>query len=135
MIKRRSNVPRAPLRWSILVAAREFCLDRQTLTRRLAEGGFDTGPDGMWSTAQVARAVAGGDIHHERLRETRARAQHVELKNLRMQNELLPAAEVFEALEKLFVVLRQEVLGRSDLSEDAKRSLLSHLAEFKQPGK
>jgi hypothetical protein len=101
----------------------------------LSQENIEAGPDGLWSTKQIFNSLIGGDINAERLREVRARSKNLELKNQEMQNELIPAGEVYSGLEQLFSVLKGEILSNGDLSTDAKNSLLSHLAEFKAPRK
>jgi hypothetical protein len=129
----KTNVERN-LRWSLHSASREFQMDRETIARRLSEANQEVGSDGLYSSMQLLAAFMGGDIRQEKLRETRARALRLELQNAKEQNRSLNAEEVYQGLERLFVTLKQEVLG-SALSPDAQRSLLSHLAEYKAPGK
>jgi hypothetical protein len=131
--KHKTNVPRNPLRWSLLRAATEFGIDRQTLGKRLQDAGQEVGGDGLFGSAQLASAFVGGDIHAERLRETRARALRLELHNSEKQNKTIPAELVYECVSRLLATLKQEILG-SGLSEHEKRSLLTHMSEFRAPG-
>lgn len=83
---------------------------------------------------QLYAGLIGGDIRAEKLRETRARALRLELANAEKQNRSLNAEEVYAGLERLLLTLKQEILG-SSLSSPEQRSLLSHLAEYRAPGK
>jgi hypothetical protein len=131
----RSNIDKNPLRWSLLAAERELGHDKAYFHSRLVESNQECGPDGLWSSRQIFNSLLGGDINAEKLRTERARARNLELKNQEMENLLIPASEVYSGLEQLFAVLKAEILGNSNLDDDAKNSLLSHLSEFKAPRK
>jgi phage terminase Nu1 subunit (DNA packaging protein) len=129
MAKVSHNIPKDPLRWPILRASSEFKLDRLTLTRRLTAAGIEPAEDGCFSTSEIVSAIIGGDHAAERLRLTREKADETALANAKTRGEYLEAGEVARELESLFCVLKQEIAGNPDLSQAAKESLLSHLAQ------
>jgi hypothetical protein len=120
-----------PIRWSLNRACAEFAINRKTIERRLVEGNIIAGEDRCYSTQQIMTAVIG-DIHGERLLKTRAERESIELKNARARKEWLSSVEVARSLEKVFTVIRQEILG-SVLPEDTRHSILSHLSEYTPP--
>ena len=133
-----SNLPRESLRWSIYKGAIEFGCDKSTLANKLTAAGINPGEDGCYTTCDLHSALSGGsvgDLRSERKRESKARADYLELKNAKLRGELLPAVQVKEALEDLFRHLRAEIMGASGHTNDEKRSLLNQLAGFKIPGK
>jgi phage terminase Nu1 subunit (DNA packaging protein) len=108
-------------------------MDRLTITQRLAEAGEEVGEDGLFSTVQLIAALTGGDIHKERLRETRARARNLELRNQEKEGKSLNAEQVHECISRFVATVKHELLA-SSLNEHEKRSLLIHLSEFRAPG-
>jgi hypothetical protein len=131
MQTRNTNCPTEPLRWSLKAICREFEVNRQTLQRRLTEARIIAGEDGLYSTHDVLAALSG-DLRQERLRKVKAEATNMGLRNQERRHELLEAKEVSRVLEATFQVMRAEILG-SAFSDEAKRSLLSHLADIEIP--
>ena len=134
MPKKHTNIPSESLRWSIPAAMREFGLDRKTLSKQLSDAGITPAEDGCLSTVQILNSFIGGDIKQQRLEESKARTELLRLKGKEYRGEIVDTKEMERALSNLFVFLRQEILGNSDLTDQAKKSLLSHLKEFKPPG-
>ena len=120
------------IRWTLHKACAEFAINRRTLERRLSESETVSGPDGCYSTLQIMTALTG-DIRAERLRKVREEADHIALKNAEARRELLPAKDLYRVLESTFTVIRQEIIG-SQLPEDTRNSILSHLVECEVPG-
>lgn len=126
------NIPNEKLRWSLVSACREFGVSRSTLTQRLSESGTQIGSDGLYSTRQIVDALTSG-LREQRLRKTREEANAIALKNEKMRREYLPADEVRLCLAQTVEFIRTSILA-SPLSEDTKRSILSHLDEIEIPG-
>jgi hypothetical protein len=110
-------------------AERETGITRKTLQNRLAAAEIQAGEDGLFTTQQILVAVAGADIRQERLREVRARATNMELRNAERERRLLPAASVYHVLSQVYEVMQAELLS-SNLPIDLRNSLMSHLAEI-----
>ena len=121
-----------PMRWGIRLASREFGTTPDTLRRRLIAANISAAEDETYSTAQIIAAVFG-DMAGERLGKVRAEREAVELKNARIKKDHLPASEIERAISKCFQFIRAEILGNSTLGFDEKRSLLSHLADYRPP--
>jgi hypothetical protein len=128
--KHHSNLPPNP-RWSLLVAEREFGVDRETIKKRLAALSTEPGADGCYSTLEIASGIYG-DIFGERLRKTRAEATHTELLNAAMEKKSLPSDDVYHALEIVFSTMKSEIMG-SGMPEHVIHSLLSQLSEIEIP--
>jgi hypothetical protein len=138
MAKSQSNISRDPLRWSIFKACKEFRCDKSTLAGKLTASGIKAGEDGFYSTHEIYSALSGNsssDIKAERLRECRERADNMELRNMKLRGELLPTAEVHQALAQAYLDIKSEILGYSDLSDEQKDSLLGRLSELEISGK
>lgn len=65
-LKRSAGRPSTLMRWTIEMAAREFGVDRKTMTKRLASASMESGADGRFSTVQVAKALFGGTLDEAR---------------------------------------------------------------------
>ena len=128
-----TNIGKTLLRWSTLAAEREFQVDRKTIAKRLSDAEISAGEDGLFKTTDIAGAIYGGDLHAERLRECRERADNLSLKNKELRGDVVDGQELRRSLENLFTFLRQEILGNQDLTDQAKKSLLSHLEEYRPP--
>jgi hypothetical protein len=111
---------------------REFGLDRKTLSKQLSDAGISPGEDGCLSTVQILSFI-GGDIKQQRLEESKARTELLRLKGKELRGEVVDGQELRRSLENLFTFLRQEILGNPDLTDQAKKSLLSHLEEYRPP--
>jgi hypothetical protein len=117
-----------PLRWSLDAAEIELGISRKTLQRRLADSEIVAAEDGYFTTTQLVTAISG-DYKAQKLRKLKAESQLIETKQAVLNKTFLPAATVERSLVQVFGVIKSEILGDSTLSEDAKRSLLSHLAD------
>jgi hypothetical protein len=132
----RTNIGQDPLKWSVLAGEREFQIDRKTIIKRLASAEMAPGEgDNLYSTKQIADAIYGGDLHSERLREIKERADGLALNNRQKRGELLPAKEVYSALAQVLHDLRGEILGNGRLTPDEKDSLLGRLSQIQITGK
>lgn len=127
----KTNIPPKKLKWTLKRAGVEFGFDPATIKRRLVASGAAPDADGCYGTLEIFNALAGGNIHAERLRECRERADNLELKNQQLRKELLPAGEVHQTLSQCFIDIKGEILGNGDLSLDQKESLLMRLARVK----
>jgi hypothetical protein len=128
-MKRQTNV-RSPLRFSIEAACVEFCINRKTLVRRLAETNtVPSAEDECYSTQQILIAISGGDLRSERLKLIRSQREHMDLVNAEHRRELSPKNEVYEMMSGTFHAMRGHILG-SGIPEEMKRSLLQSLADI-----
>jgi hypothetical protein len=114
-----------PMRWRINRAASEFRIDDETLSKRLKALGVTPGPDGMFCTYDIARA-ATGDLQRERIRETRHRANLLQLQEGKARGEMLDAEAVCQVWASYLVHVRQ-IVRHSELSEARKRDILEQL--------
>jgi hypothetical protein len=128
-----TNVPKNGLRWSINAIEAEWGVNRSTAKAKLAQTGQTPDENGFWTTVQVFNALTGGDIKEQRLREVRERADKLAIANARARDQFLDARDVRKNLEEVFAVMRSEILGNPDLTEEAQDSLLSHLSGYSMP--
>jgi len=68
------------MRWTLKSAAAEFGTTRETLKRGMRIAGIDE--DKTYATMDICRALFG-DLKGERIRETRARADLLEMESTR----------------------------------------------------
>ena len=115
----------ALLRWTVGMASAEFDLDPKTLRKRLRAAGITAGDDGRYSTAQLVQAVSG-DLRYEQTRETRARADRLEMELAKERGEVIHRERVFQFLENIFIAVKMKILG-SSLSELEKEKILNDL--------
>jgi hypothetical protein len=129
MGRRQTNIGPEQLRWSLDAAERETGTSKKTFQTRLRDAEIQPGADGLFSTKQILLGITGSDIRQERLREVKARATNMELRNAEREKLLLPASSVRHVLEQTFLVMQAELLG-SDLPIDLRNSLMSHLKDI-----
>jgi hypothetical protein len=119
---------KSPVRWSTDAACREFNTTAQTLRKGLNAADESPGLDRCYSTSQITAAVYG-DIHGERLRETKARANHWELKNGILRGDLLDRAALTRGLEHI-VLACAAIIQASTLTKTEKRDFLTNLSSW-----
>jgi len=111
-----------PIRWNVEAAGREFDWHFDTLKKKLIQAEQIPAADGSYSTKQICCALFG-DIASERLRKTREEADHMALKNAVLRCELLPKALITQAMENIFVTIRQ-LIEASSMSTIEKKDLM-----------
>jgi hypothetical protein len=89
---------KALIRWTVQRDSVEFGMHRDTLSKYLRREGIRPGPDGKYSTQEIVRAVYG-DLRTEHTRETRARADRLELELAKERRQVISAPRVLEFLE------------------------------------
>jgi hypothetical protein len=104
-------------------------MHRDTLTKYLRREGIHPGPDGKFSTQEIVKGVYG-DLRSEQVRETRARADRLELELARERKQVIPAPRVLSFLENVFVAVKMKILG-SSLSELEQEKILNDLVSLK----
>ena len=118
--------PFDPIRWTLERASREFGMDKKTLSGRVKRAGILPGPDGNWSTAQIAAAVFG-DLESERIRETRSKADLNEQKLATEQNRLVDRDDFARTWQDRFLSMVR-IIKSSKLSEDEQHAIQTELA-------
>lgn len=106
-------------------ASSEFCIDRRALARALSEAELAVGEDGKYSIRQIHLAVAG-NLEAEKIRETRHRANILEMEEAEKRGTLIEADVVGELGEKVFRAVKAGILA-SSLLPDEKDDLLKQL--------
>src|SRR6516165_12283604 len=117
------------LRWTVMRAAAEFGMHRDTLTKYLRREGIHPGPDGKFSTQEIVKGVYG-DLRSEQVRETRARADKLELELAKERQQVIPAPRVFQFLENIFVAVKAKITS-SSLSDLEQERILNDLVSLK----
>lgn len=113
------------IRWTVTHAAMEFGVHPQTLTSYLAKTNQEAGKDRKYSTHQVHAAIAG-DLNSEKIGETRAKRQLLELEYEQKMGRLLDAEILFKAIADWASVIVQAV-RESPMPEQNKEELLAHI--------
>jgi hypothetical protein len=116
--------------WTIEQAAAEFDINPRTLSKRLKQNGTEPALEGgKFSTKQIAAAVFG-DMDGEKLRETRLRADLLQVELAEKNRDLLARDEVLRVWSGVVVAMRQVVKG-SNLSDTEKHECLRQIRELK----
>jgi hypothetical protein len=122
-----TSIP-SPCRWDLKAAGREFGWTVDTLRRKLNAAKQIPAADGTWATAQIINALYG-DIHGQRLRKTAAEADNWELKNSVLKGESLPKNLLTPALEQIFIIVKQLIMG-SSMTTAEKKDLLNTISSW-----
>lgn len=117
------------VRWEVTQASVEFDLHKATLSKRLKTAGIEPGRDGKFSTKQICAAVFG-DMDGEKLRETRHRANLLEIEEKEKRQELVAAAAVEKVWRSYLVAVRQHVKNHQRIPDDLKSEILLELREI-----
>lgn len=102
------------MKWTMQKAAAEFGVDAKTIKAGLVRNGIEVkrGRGSSYTTRQICGAIYG-DIKGERLRETRARADLLELKRKEREAILVPMDVARRVLADVLVPARTELLAAS----------------------
>ena len=95
-----TNVPQAPLAWSIQRASREFAVSVPTLVLKLNQAGEVADEAKLFSTRSIVAALYG-EVHRERLAKLKVEREQVELENQVLRGESLPREELRELFDSL----------------------------------
>ena len=95
---------------TMLEAADEFAIPRATLRRKLLSAGVPIGDGEVYTVAQIHAALMGS-LDAERIRETRARADLLELERAEKQRDLVPMAEAEAATTSSLLPIRQRLIA------------------------
>ncbi len=120
---------RKVVRWTMPQAASEFDIHAATLAKRIKTAGIEPGTDGKWSTVQICAAVFG-DMDSEKLRETRHKANLLELEEKEKRRQLVPIDDVGRVWDSVVIALRQAVWN-FDAPEETRRQWLGELRDLK----
>lgn len=123
-----ASKPHKPLRWGITVAAAEFGIDPDTLSKRLRAESIEAGDDGCFGTKQIVTAIAG-DLEKEKTRNEAAKADLHEMKRDLERGKLIPAERVRASLEELKVAISQ-VIDHSHLEQKQKVTIYANLQKL-----
>jgi hypothetical protein len=96
------------MKWSLLKAASEFGVSRETVRRGLAQNGVAERAE--YTTAEIHNALAG-DLKKARAREALANAIAKERDNKIADREVVPFAEVSEWMNAVLLTFRQRLLS------------------------
>ena len=105
------------MKWTIRNAAMEWGVSMETVTRGLRGNGLhDVGKRGRTYTTREIDSAIHGDIDAERLRETRARADLLEIDRRERERELMPRSEVEGYFAECWLPIRQHLMGLPQLA-------------------
>jgi hypothetical protein len=96
------------MKWTIHKAAAEWGVDRRTLAKRLTGAGLKVERNSQFTTQEITQAIVG-DLNSERIRETRARADLLELERREKQRELVSLTEVQKMIFESFQPIRDQM--------------------------
>jgi len=100
------------MKWSVQKGAAEFGVSRDTLRRRLADAGLDTGVGRKFSTLQIHEALRGvGDMDAAKFRELDERGRLLELERREKERELLPADFIIARIATVHQAFRARLMA------------------------
>lgn len=93
--------------WTTHSAAPEWDINVKTLRRMLAAAGHDLNEKKNFTTPEISRAVhAAGDLKSEKTRETKFRADLLELEHKQKLGDLVTLADVQRMMTETFQPIR-----------------------------
>jgi phage terminase Nu1 subunit (DNA packaging protein) len=98
------------MKWSVLKAAREWEIDRETLSKRLVRAGFTVKQGAEFTTREISSAIHGS-LQLERIRLTRAQADIRESEKLERDGFLIREEQARELLARVLAPLRTLIVG------------------------
>jgi len=98
------------MNWSVLKAAREWGIDRETLARRLVAAGFKVDARSEFHTKQITSAIHGS-LQMERIRLTRAQADKAETEKLERAGILITEQRAREVMTAVLGPIRSAIAG------------------------
>ena len=129
------NLPAEPLRWPLDRAAREFGVDRQTLSERLKKLGHGPVSGGGFSTKQIIAAVGDGGVREARtrqiLQDTERSREQTEFYRLRNDGYkcVLWDKNIFQRGINDWLTAAVQIVKTFGLDTEKQDLLVSHLAE------
>jgi phage terminase Nu1 subunit (DNA packaging protein) len=96
------------MQWSVLKAAREWGIDRETLAKRLVAAGFKVDARSQFHTKQISDAIHG-DLQAERIRLIRAQAELKEKEHQVRQGSLISEEKAREIMASRLGAIRAEI--------------------------
>lgn len=123
-----TNVPQAPLKWSIRRAAAEFKISIPTLIGKLNAVEEKPDADKTFATAQIVRALFG-DLHALRLRKAGEEGDKVALANQITRGEFLSRRDLEAAFLQIALGVKEVVRG-SGLSQEAQMDVMRQIASI-----
>lgn len=95
------------MNWTIHAASAEWGVDRRTLKKRITDLGHDTSEGKEYHTREISKAVhQTADLKAEKTRETKFRADLLELEHKQKLGELVPLTEVQRIISETFQPIR-----------------------------
>ena len=122
----KSNVPAAPLRWSIERVGIEFGLASQTLRKSLAKTSATPDADGLFTTKQIIAAVYGA-FDQEKLATQKQWTRKYEIANAVAEASVLDRSELARGLATIADAMTSRIMS-ADVPRSVKEDLLTDLA-------
>ena len=117
-----------PLRWTLVQAAREFDIAKETLRRRLGECHQEPAADGTYSTKQLTEALYG-DLYGAKLRYQNEAAEKLRIENMVSRGELLSRRELAKGFSAIAEVISARVMACNELPRTAREDILKDLSD------
>lgn len=98
------------MNWTATNAAKEFGVSRETILRGLRGAGVDTKKNAAYPTRLIHKILAG-DLKAEKIRETRARADLLELERREKEREIITLSEAQAHQSAVLAPIRQRLMA------------------------
>jgi hypothetical protein len=113
----------ARLRWTLMRAAREFDIAKDTLRRRLGECHQQPAADGTYTTRQLTEAIYG-DLYGAKLRTQSEQAEKLRIENEVSRGELLSRRELMRGFTQIADAINARVMSCTELPRVTREDIL-----------
>lgn len=98
------------MKWSLIAAADEFGVARETIRRGLRRNDVEVKSGKKYTTQQVFKAISG-DLKFERTRRERAEADRAEVEAAKSKQEVIHQSDVATFIRNTFAPVREDLIS------------------------
>jgi hypothetical protein len=117
------------LRWTLMQAAREFDVSKDSLRRRLGECHQQPAADGTYTTRQLVTGLYG-DLYGAKLRVQNEQAEKLRIENEVSRGELLSRRELARGFAQIADAISARIMSCTELPRLAREDILKDLSSW-----